>query len=90
MERVPELLEPENQIMDACIAIANIVRAVKNDIGTEKISVTVRISPDGTHVSVDPWEPIESDAVALINALAGKVVEIREKTDEVSGDADGA
>lgn len=89
MERVPELFDEskEDQIKDACIAIANVVRAVKNDIGTEKISVTVRISPDGTHVSVDPWEPIESDAVALINALAGKVVEIREKTEEVGGNA---
>ena len=69
MDEMLELLEPEDQVTDACIAIANIVRAVKNDIGTEKISVTVRISPDGTHVSVEPWEPIESDAVALLREL---------------------
>lgn len=79
--RIPELY-PDNNTFDyteACRAIAEIVQAVKDETGAEKVSVTIRISPDGTHVTVDPWEPLESDAVTLLKALAGKVVEIREK-----------
>ena len=64
---------------DAIISILNIVRAVKGEIGTEKIVVNVRISPEATTVSLEPWEPYESDTVALLNALVGKVVEIREE-----------
>lgn len=79
--RIPELF-PEDERFEytkACLAIAEIVQAVKAETGTEKVSVTIRIAPDGTHVTVDPWEPYESDAAALLKALAGKVVEIREK-----------
>ena len=80
-QRIPELF-PEDEHFDyteACRAIAAIVQATKEETGAEKVSVTVRIAPDGTHVTVDPWEPYESDAVALLKALAGKIVEIREK-----------
>lgn len=85
---IPELF-PEDEHFDyteACLAIAAIVQATKDETGAEKVSVTIRISPDGTYVTVDPWEPYESDAVALLKALAGKVVEIREKK-EASGNA---
>ena len=79
--RVPELYPDSNAFdyTEACRAIAEIVQAVKDETGSEKVSVTIRIAPDGTHVTVDPWEPCESDAAALLKALAGKVVEIREK-----------
>ena len=83
-------LFPEDKHLDyteACRAIAEIVQAVKGETGAEKVSVTIRISPDGTNVTVDPWEPLESDAVALLKALAGKVVEIREKGADGDGPA---
>lgn len=78
---IPELYPADERFdyTEACRAIAAIVQATKEKTGAEKVSVTVRIAPDGTHVTVDPWEPLESDAVALLRELAGKVVEIREK-----------
>lgn len=85
---IPELYPADERFdyTEACRAIAAIVQATKDETGAEKVSVTVRIAPDGTHVTVDPWEPLESDAVALLKALAGKVVEIREKGEDGNAD----
>ena len=74
----PVLRELEEDDMDnmtdACIAILNIVKAVKGEIGTEKIVVNVRIAPDGTSVEVEPWEPYESDIKAVVDSLVDKMI----------------
>lgn len=72
----PVLLEIEepDTIAGACIAILNIVKAVKGEIGTEKIVVNVRISPEGTTVEVEPWEPYESDIKAVVDSLVDKMI----------------
>ena len=76
MKDDPVLLElgERDNVADACIAILNVVRAVKGEIGTEKIVVNIRISPEGTTVEVEPWEPYESDIKAVVDSLVDKMI----------------
>ena len=68
---IPEFLEDdkEQQFCEASKAIAIVVHGLKDEIGADKIVVNVRIAPDATSVSVEPWEPYKSDVGALLNAL---------------------
>lgn len=79
MKKDPIIAElyPEDDRFDyteACRAIAAIVQATKEETGAEKVSVTVRIAPDGTHVTVDPWEPYESETKAIVDLLVDKMI----------------
>ncbi len=68
---IPEFLgdDKEQSLREASRAIAHVVHGLKDEIGADKIVVNVRISPDATSVSVEPWEPYESDVVALLKAM---------------------
>lgn len=73
---IPEFLEDdkEQSLREASRAIAHVVRELKDEIGADKIVVNVRIAPDATSVSVEPWEPYESETKAIVDSLVDRMI----------------